>query len=201
MELLTQLFLWDLGRLIVKNASKCFCKASVKNLSNSCPPDKNHGYSPVITGRCAENSPKVPVHRSEVYLRHSWSQTSKQRSSGSARWSPASWKWGAGSFRNHLLLLPIFPYPPLCRFKYSILRKLSFIGMSARIYYGLTIVLQLKRAAQPVYPHVIKSAVPVAKCQTGITSFLRWNRKKGVIVKNVPCKRITFSSTSPIYWK
>ena len=173
----------------------------MKFLTEACARCEKQVSFQSIAARCAENSPKVSVHRSEVYLRHPWSQTSKQRSSGSSRWSPTSWKWGAGSFRNQLLLLPIFPYPPLCCFKYSILRKLSFIGMSARIYYGLTIVLPLKRAAQPVYPHVIKSAVPVAKCQTGTTPFLRWNRKKRVIVKNVPCKRITFSSTSPIYWK
>ena len=62
---------------------------------------------------------------------------------------------------------------PLHAFKYSILRELSFIGMSGSLCSALTNVTLFERAAQATGSFVTKCAVSVAKSQIEIVHFLR----------------------------
>jgi len=55
--------------------------------------------------------------------------TSRRWRQSSYWWGPSSWKWGVWSLKNSHYFLTCFRTVSLSGSKYSILRKLRFIGM------------------------------------------------------------------------
>ena len=103
--------------------------------------------------------------------------TSRRLRRSSYWWGRSSWKWGVWSLKNSPYFLTCFRTVSLSGSKYSILRKLRFIGMCRIREACLTKYMVLRWCRQVFYAYVTKSRILAEKSQFEIIRFEDRNRK------------------------
>ena len=103
--------------------------------------------------------------------------TSRRWRRSSYWWGPSSWRWGVWSLKNSHYFLTCFRTVSLSGSKYSILRKLRFIGMCRMRDVGLTKYMVLRWGTQVFCAYVTKSKILAEKSQLKIICFGDRNRK------------------------
>ena len=105
-----------------------------------------------------------------------WRRSSRKRGAGILE-NTLGWKWGVWSLKNSHYFLTCFRTVSLSGFKYSILRKLRFIGMCRIREACLTKYMVLRWGRQVFYAYVTKSRILAEKSQFEIIRFEDRNRK------------------------
>ena len=103
--------------------------------------------------------------------------TSRRWRRSSSWWRRSSWKWSVWSLKNSPYFLTCFRTAPLSGFKYSILRKLRFIGMCRMRDACLTKYMVLRWGTQVFCAYVTKSKILAEKSQLKIIRYEDRNRK------------------------
>ena len=103
--------------------------------------------------------------------------TSRRWRRSSYWWGRSSWKWGVWYLKNSPYFLTCFRTVSLSGSKYSILRKLRFIGMCRIREACLTKYMVLRWGRQVFYAYVTKSRILAEKSQFEIIRFEDRNRK------------------------
>ena len=126
--------------------------------------------------------------------------TSRRWRRSSCWWGRSSWKWGVWFLKNSPFFLTYFRTVSLSGSKYSILRKLRFIGMCKMREAYLTKYMILRWGRQGFYAYVTKSRILAEKSQFEIIRFEGRNRKtvgycKKCCITSLTC--VPYNNLSP----